>query len=186
MTKDLILDIAATCNVPTGDAVLDGMFDGYNTNSPREDVPVYYRFLYQLSKRCPGLSMIELGSYKGGASLHFLRGGGAFSTGIDLHPRHDPAMFDGRFHSMTMDSLDSEPFVEGECNILLIDTDHTYDRTAKEFNLWRHAMLPGGLILFDDICAPEFGCTKFFEELEGDKLTLPELHIGYGFGILFA
>ncbi len=183
-TRDIILSIAADCDRPTGDPVLDDLYDGYNTNSPREDRPVYYRFLYRLSQRAPGLSMVELGSYKGGASLHFLKGGGAVSVGVDLHPRHDPEQFEGQnFKSIEADSLEVPAIVT---DILLIDTDHTHERTEREFKAWVPYVRPGGLVLFDDICAPEFGCTQFWNELEGDKLTLPELHpVGWGFGVYF-
>ncbi len=136
--------------------------------------------------------MVELGSYKGGASLHFLNGGGHNVVAFDLNPRHDPELFDARyFASFKTDSLSDEAAklrgVIEPVDVLFIDTDHTYERTAKEFEGWRCMVKPGGLILFDDICAPEFGCTKFWNELEGEKLTLPELHPeGWGFGVYFA
>ncbi len=191
LDRELILSIAADCDRPTGDPVLDGLYEGYNTNSPREDRPVYYRFLYQLSKRVPGLSMVELGSYKGAASLHFLRGGGQRSVGIDKNPREDLSLFNGvRYFTRKADSVSKEANLEGTQHppdVLLIDTDHTYERTKAEFEAWRNMVKPGGLVLFDDIAALEFGCARFWDELPGEKLTLPELHpVGWGFGVYFA
>ncbi len=73
-------------------------------------------------------------------------------------------------------------------DILLVDSDHTYKTTAEEFLLWEPKVKPGGLILFDDIDAPEYaeGCGKFFKELSGEKISLPHLHPeNWGFGVYF-
>ncbi len=193
-TKETIQSIADSCNVPTGDEALEGLFLNYDRRgSNREDVPVYYRFLYRLSRKFPGLKMIELGYREGGASLHVLKGGGARSVGVDLGGRHKPELFKGvsfvGFHgastnpitaSMAVDLLGSAP------DIVFIDTDHGYESTHIEFELWRNKVKPGGMILFDDIDAPEYGCGKFFREIQGEKLELPSLHPdNWGFGVYF-
>lgn len=190
ITPNLICSLAATCNHPTGDRALDHLFDTYADNgwSDRYDSPVYYRFLFALSKVVPGLTMVELGARRGAASMHFLAGGGKSAIGIDVQPMHDPAIA-GRFeYTAIRGSSVSGAVVSAvePADIVMIDTDHTYEATELEFQLWRPKVKTGGLMLFDDICAPEYGCTRFWNELEGEKLTFPELHpTDWGFGVLF-
>lgn len=201
-TRDLITDIAATCNVPTGNGVLDRVFDDYNTGSARHDSPIYYRFLYRLAERfrAERLTMIEVGFQRGGASLHFLKGGGELVVGVDLNDRRDLSQFDGQnFRPVIADSRSNEAVAgalwelgkRNNPDIVFIDTNHHEQMTADEYALWRPLVRPGGLMLFDDICAPEFGCTKWWNELEPlpgwVKMTLPELHpTNWGYGCLIA
>lgn len=188
LTPELIASIAATCNKPTGDHVLDGLFADYASNgfSTASDRPVYYRSLYRLAQRLPGLTMIELGARRGAASLHFLKGGGSGAVGVDVCNVYDPAHFFGLDYR-TFDCGSCSSVLDGlAADVVMIDTDHTYETTKREYELWRPRVLPGGLMLFDDICAPEYGCTRFWNDLEGEKLTLPVLHPPrWGFGVLF-
>ncbi len=190
-TPDSILAIAQTCNVPTSDAVLDGLFENYDrSGSNRVDIPVYYRFLYRVAKTFPSLRMVELGFRNGAASLHFLKGGGRQSIGIDLGGKHKPELFDG-LDFRPIDGSSTSPItarmaVEQPIDILFIDTDHSYETTKAEFEIWRPMVQPGGLILFDDIAAPEYGCGQFFYEIPGNKLELDFLHPdNWGFGVYF-
>lgn len=193
-TKELILELAQTCNVPTGDPVLDKLFDDYDEASAHDDIAVYYRFLYQLSKKHPGLSFVELGTKYGAASLHFLKGGGGSAVAVDCGDRVRHELFKGlpfKFvHCRSLDPL--AVAAAGTPDIVMIDTDHSYNTTVGEFDVWSKVVRPGGVILFDDIGAyraygrEDFGCGKFFEELEGDKINLPMLHPEHwGFGCWF-
>lgn len=192
ITPASLLSVARQVLPPTRDAVLDEMFDTYADNgwSNRYDSPLYYRFLYRLSQAFPGLTMVELGAREARASLHFLKGGGAKVVGIDINCIHDPKHVAGFNYvplSYASTSEQALASVDELVDIVFIDTDHTYETTAKEFELWRPKVKPGGLILFDDIGAPEYGCTKFWRELKGEKLELPELHpLDWGFGVWFA
>lgn len=193
LTRESILAVAQTCNAPTGDAVLDRLFADYASAgfSTPDDVPIYYRFLYWLSQANPGMTMIELGARRGAASLHFLKGGGRAAVGIDLTNICDRRRFAGfQYRAINGDSTSPEAFgavaALGKPDIVFIDTDHSYETTHREHETWRPHVKPGGLMLFDDICAPEYGCSRFWNELKGEKLALLELHPPtWGFGVLF-
>ncbi len=193
ITKDLILSVASLADAPTGDKVLDRLYENYDTRgSGRHDEPVYYRFLHRLARRLGNATMIELGVRDGGASLHFLKGGGIYAALVDLSHKYDRHLFCGYKWLMAEGSSVDGRMVASvsrylpAADILFIDTDHTYETTALEFELWRPHVKPGGVILFDDIAAPEYGCGRFFRELKGDKLEMPYLHpMDWGFGIYF-
>ncbi len=202
LTKQDIELLASRCDEPLNDPELNDLHQKYNEGSPREDWPNYYRFLYKLahrlnSERVKGyVTLVELGCHYGAASLHFLRGGNGFFTagtkahGIDVverlkdNPKYNEHF---RFYHGRSDHLAFVAFFEdASIDVLLIDSDHSYKTTADEFSLWSPKVKPGGLILFDDIDAPEYadGCGKFFKELEGEKISLPHLHPeNWGFGV---
>ncbi len=204
LTKSDIELIASKCDQPLNDPELNDLHQKYNEGSPREDWPNYYRFLYKLgyrlSREMSGTSvksiLVELGCHYGAASLHFLRGGDGLvfsetvAHGIDVVERIKPIVsrdirfnfFKGRTDNPDFHKL----FFDNKIDVLLIDSDHSYKTTADEFRLWSPKVKPGGLILFDDIDAPEYadGCGKFFKELEGEKISLPHLHPeNWGFGV---
>ncbi len=203
--KELIESIAKDCHLPTGDPFLDKLHADYNEGSPREDWPHYYRFLYKFA---PYLERyMELGFHYGSALHHVARGnpkcnvigldcdpekynrakGGMGHFGIHCvssvnHAMPDDFQGNGEFNHSFADYLCGDNYFDA----LLIDTDHTYATTAEEFRLWSPKVKPGGIILFDDIDAPEYadGCGKFFRELDGEKLSLPQLHPdNWGFGV---
>lgn len=195
-TREIVNELVVESLKPTGDPLLDSVFDDYNSDTTSDDKPNYYRFLYRLSERFSGLTMVELGARYGGASLHFLRGGsGGRAVMIDpvdklrcdwLHGLHY------KFHQCR--AMDDEAIAAATAvrpDVLLIDSDHQYDSTRDEFNAYSPLVAPGGLILFDDItadtsfCRDDFGCGRFWRELPGEKMTLPALHGGgWGFGLL--
>ncbi len=199
--RDTVLQIYDKCGSPTGDETLDEVHRTYNEGSPREDWPNYYRFLYHLSghlacKKIGAPILVELGCHYGAASLHFIRGGGIFTAcayGVDVVSRIKPIVKEEEekfhfHHGRSDDPKFHTKFKEKSVDVLLIDSDHSYETTKKEFELWSPKVVSGGLILFDDIDAPEYadGCGKFFKELEGDKISLPHLHPdNWGFGLCF-
>lgn len=210
LTKEKIIELAQDCDKPTGDAFLDDLHAKYNEGSPREDWPHYYRFLYKLA---PHISTyFELGFHYGSALHHVSRGNlTCRAAGLDSDPEKSKramSIFCGfgihRASSIVREYPDSFsnptrfdlPFADYYCaddshDAILIDTDHTYATTKEEFSLWSPKVKSGGLILFDDIDAPEYkdGCGKFFRELQEQHpdrtLSLPHLHPeNWGFGVL--
>lgn len=191
ITKELVESLAADCDRRTGDAVLDNLFDKYNEGSPRGDRPLYYRLLFRIAPSCS--VFIELGCHYGAASLHFLKGNPhSFSFGVDCASRlKDCVASEPRFRFLHGRS-DNLAFINAMpdkwASAILIDSDHSYETTRREFLLWEPKVKPGGIVLFDDIDAPEYadGCGKFFQELDGEKLSLPQLHpVNWGFGVWF-
>jgi predicted O-methyltransferase YrrM len=74
----------------------------------------------------------------------------------------------------------------GPFDLLFLDTTHEYERTRDEYRAWRRYMKPGGLICLDDLFRP--GTEQFWNELEGEKIRLDDMHIGGsytdgGFGV---
>ncbi len=196
--------LAQGCDQATGEPLLDKLHANYNEGSPREDLPNYYRFLYRLGRHHPSTRLVELGCHYGAGLLHFCAGcldpvkwdGGDMkfvATGIDVTQKIKPEivaeLFNTSFiHGSSIDNVIVNKFADESLDVVFIDTDHTYKTTAEEFRLWLPKAKPGGLILFDDIEAPEYadGCGRFFKELEGEKLSLPHLHPdNWGFGIWF-
>lgn len=191
--------IALKCDQPLNNAYLDLLHQTYNEGSPREDWPNYYRFLYFISNHLDIINtdgrsiFIELGCHYGAASLHFIAGGmRSLAYGIDVVDRIKPVVKNEDdflfMHGRTDNPEFHKSFHDKKVDVLLIDSDHSYKTTADEFRLWEPKVKPGGLILFDDIDAPEYadGCGKFFRELAGEKLSLPHLHPeNWGFGVWF-
>ena len=134
--------------------------------------------------------MVELGCRKGEASLHFLRGGGKAAFGIDHTPCHDPELFAGLDYRVVAGDSESQFSVEaakeylGVIDIVFLDTDHRYENTLAEYQLWRPIVRKGGLFMFDDIRYA--GVAQLWKELTVAKLALLDLHpLTWGFGVLF-
>ncbi len=203
ITKEMILACADESRLgPTGDTELDSLYDAYNEGSPRHDEARYYRFLYNLAQDFHIITFLELGCKYGVASLHLVAGicnnlGGQAEylriVAIDVVDVVKPIVRNqDQFSFIKSNSTNQElvgKFKDRYFDAILIDTDHTYATTAEEFRLWEPKVKPGGVVLFDDIDAPEYthGCGKFFrEELQGEKLSLPHLHPdNWGFGVWF-
>ncbi len=194
LAKEKIIEIAKDCDKPTGDAFLDDLHAKYNEGSPREDQPHYYRFLYKLAPYLE--TYMELGFHYGSALHHIVRGNptckasGADSDTDKFHiaaTRFPPLKF-SLYLVSSKSFVFADKFADSSFDAILIDTDHTYETTEEEFSLWSPKVKSGGVILFDDIDAPEYadGCGKFFRELAGEKVSLPQLHPdNWGFGVWF-
>lgn len=177
--------MAILARKPLDNPVLESKFLEYGANDPT-DQPVYYRFLYLLA---PSLSnYAELGCYRGWAILHLLTANPELQVwGIDVNPQPCPEVLACGFQPIWSSSTDpamAAEIADESLDAVFIDSDHSYDTTAEEYRLWWPKIRPGGLCLFDDISYPEYGCTRFWQELEGDKRTFPELHPTYGFGVV--
>ncbi len=185
------------CLFATGDPVLDRFYDTYNEGSPRDDVPNYYRFLRFLStqlllksKADQIISFVELGCKYGAAGLHFLSGS-ATSDAVCIDCA-DTAAPEARAHprlefirgNTLDDKIVAKVAAYGPIHVLMIDSDHSYATAKGEYDKWSPLVPAGGLIIFDDIDEPGYGCGQFFRELSLEKISLPHLHPdGWGFGV---
>lgn len=186
LSEQQIIELASDCDISTGDQILDGLFVTYNESSPRDDIPYYYRFLYKLGRTLINSTLVELGCKYGAGSLHFLAGGGHKALAVDATDHIKCDLFDEyNFEFKQCSSTSSEALNKiDSTDVVFIDTDHQYETTKNEFELWLPKVVNGGLILFDDVGAEEYGCTKFWNELQGRKIDLHHLHpVGWGFGI---
>jgi predicted O-methyltransferase YrrM len=63
-------------------------------------------------------------------------------------------------------------------NMLFIDGDHKYDRVMADWLLYKDLVLPGGMIVFDDVVwtqhADDGGVPRFLKDLEHGKFGVPK------------
>jgi len=55
---------------------------------------------------------------------------------------------------------------EKEIDILHIDGYHTYEAVKSDYNNWSRFVKNDGIILFHDVCVPDYGVKDFFKELD--------------------
>lgn len=188
ITREQIVELAAQAEEPSDAPEVEKFVTEYVNSSSLIDIPKYYRFLYLLA---PHINFyVELGCCYGWAGLHVLHGNeNAQVHGIDTrYVLCSEAEMSSRFTFSQCKSLEPTELDATEdesVDVILVDSDHTYETTKEEHRLWSPKIKPGGLMLFDDVHYPEYGCGKFWKELEGDKIDLPDLHPkDFGFGCL--
>lgn len=198
MNPDYLFNAASAAMMPTGDVELDKLYDDYPRQMPiRPDFPNYYRFLYYLAPRIN--RFLELGCRTGAASYHVRKGNEkAAIFALDHSEEFLNKDLMQRISFIRSDSKDPDTakcFRDEIFDAILIDTDHSYESVKAEYNLWRPKVRPGGLIMFDDIDAPEFGVKRFWDELAKSppanpllrlrKFSFSNLHPeNWGFGVL--
>ena len=166
---------------PIGDAFLDGLYD--------VDVSAkYYRFLYRIARFVNPSLTVELGVATGRSTAHLAAAcasGTVFA--VDTDPLDDVCEVLRRFSNIQLrqEESTSEKLLnsvsERSVDICFVDTVHEFYQAKKETRLWMPKLRIGGLLLYDDININE-GMRQFWEQLNLDKLSLPELHYT-GFGV---
>ncbi|MDP2649452.1 MAG: class I SAM-dependent methyltransferase [bacterium] len=69
---------------------------------------------------------------------------------------------------------------------IYIDGDHSYEGVKKDFNLFWSRLEKGGLMVFHDVTVkeypglPKFGVWKFWQEVKGEKISIPLTQSGLG------
>ncbi len=156
-------------------------FDGSNP---------YYSLFYSGAKELQPKFVVELGTCTGGSTSHLAAGTSGNVLPIDIEIRPDARerllAFDNikLRHGDTRDpELVAEVAKRGPIDLLFIDTDHTAEQVTAELSLFGPLVRPGGLIFFDDIRMNP-GMSAWWDELDEDKLDLPEMH-WTGFGVVF-
>lgn len=133
---------------------------------------LYYRFLYELSKKYGPLNFFEIGTYIGASAAHMALGHpqGRVLT-VDINP--DAKIRGDALHipNLTCAVIDSCLAAElvasrGPLDVLYIDGNHTFNQMYGEYTMFRRFVKPGGLIIVDDI------------EL---KMATNEMSIGFDF-----
>ena len=156
----------------------------------------YYRVFADLARYMQPKLVIELGTNSGVGALHFKHGcpeAKVITVDIKLSYKQKLIAEQGVIHPVA-DAVDYAKLVDdGSVDILFIDTNNctfdedpqvSYTLLTEELEAWLPKMKPGGIILFDDIRNNE-GMTQAWNELEGDKLEVKELHPCVSFGVLF-
>lgn len=161
----------------------------------RPDSFRYYRVFVTLAKYMQPELIVELGTNKGVGAFHFKYGcpaAKAFTVDLYLSAKDKLLADQGIIHSVS-DSVDYAKLVDdGSVDILFVDTNccvkgnpqTSYSMVVEETEAWLPKMKPGGIILFDDIHLNS-GRHQAWNELEGNKLEVKELHPCVSFGVLF-
>lgn len=142
----------------------------------------YYYLMYLLAAFITPGQIVELGVSKGYGISSFAYGNpNAKVIGLDLNiaPEHCPPNVD--FHLMS--ALPVPDFIN-DVAILHIDTEHSYGNAQNEFYQYRCKLLPGAVVLFDDLHAMDDGVLKAFYELPYPKIQDDRLHPINGYGVL--
>jgi len=148
---------------------------------------LYYKLFTRLAIAMNPELIIELGTAKGVGALHFKHGApGARVVTVDIKmARITRDRLD--VHDIERNVCDSTAYAEyeedGSVDICFIDADHTYKAFKSDTAAWLPKMKPGGIMLFDDVRMGDI--SDAWEELEGDKQEVRELHASFSFGVLF-
>jgi len=147
----------------------------------------YYDFLYRLTEKYKPRVVVEFGTCSGGSTSYFAAGcteTKVISVDIVQHPETVKRL--SVFPNVELWTYNTnDPALgealknEGPVDVLFIDTEHEYQQARSEFETYRSFVVPGGLLLFDDIYAKCMG--DFWMGLAADTLELPQLHWS-GFG----
>lgn len=142
----------------------------------------YYYLMYLLAAEVRQGCIVELGVNKGYGVSSFAYGNPNIKViGLDLNvsPIHCPPNVD--FHLMS--ALPVPDFIS-DVAILHIDTEHSYGNALNEFMQYKPYLLPGAVVMFDDLHATDDGVLKAFYELPYPKIQDDRLHPGNGYGVL--
>lgn len=151
-------------------------------------VASYYLFLYELARLTAPDVVIETGTRRGHSAVQFAAGA-PFATvyTIDIleSSKADVARFPVRnVVALTGDSValaDAARAAAPVCDILLLDSDHSYRVSRAEYLAYRPLVRDGGIILMDDVnINPEL--KRSWAEVVDPKVDAPHLHY-MGFGI---
>lgn len=142
-----------------------------------------------LWRRAHGLrdaTVAEIGRSKGGSTLLLAAalGDGSHVYSYDLHVKatagaeSDAQLREvleryglaGRVTLVVGDSRTADP-PPAQCELVLVDGDHSYEGVRADFDAWHDRVRPGGHMLFHDavggqLSRPHEGVIRFVEELE--------------------
>jgi len=162
-----------------------------NTQYPHPDIlhmtgeyyQPYYYLMYLLASQagCDG-DIVELGVSKGYGVNSFAYGDPDVKViGLDLNVEPDSTLPNVEFHLIS--ALPVPDFIN-KIEILHIDTEHNYDNALNEFNQYKPYLLPGAIVMFDDLHAADNGVLRAFYELPYAKIQEDKLHPVCGYGVL--
>ena len=142
----------------------------------------YYYLMYLLAGKVEKGDIVELGVSKGYGVSSFAYGNPAIKViGLDLNisPIYCPDNVD--FYLMS--ALPVPDFIS-DVAILHVDTEHNYDNALNEFMQYKPYLLPGAVVMFDDLHAMDDGVLRAFYELPYPKIQDDRLHPINGYGVL--
>ncbi len=151
----------------------------------------YYHLMFLLATRIKYGKAIELGVEQGRGVLSIALGCSNHQViGLDnsVHPLSKKV--GEKFDNLSIYELPSLPvpdFIQANgCHIALlhIDTEHSYAMANAEFEAYEPYLLPGAVILFDDLHSQENDVLRYFSELPYPKIQDDRLHPVNGYGVM--
>lgn len=152
----------------------------------------YYHLMYLLARVITKGIAVELGveSGRGAVSLASARPETRV-IGLDNNHHSGIDRVCGKFDNFTFLHRASMPIpaevIVASSNgiaILHIDTEHSHAMAQAEFEAYAPLLMPGAVVLFDDLHAQEDGVLEFFETLPHPKIQEDRLHPVCGYGVL--
>jgi hypothetical protein len=143
----------------------------------------YYYLMYLLAGEIHQGAIVELGVNKGYGLSSFAYGSnpGVQVIGLDLNVEPEFCPDNAEFYLMS--ALPVPDFIN-DIAILHIDTEHSYGNALNEFGQYEPYLLPGAVVLFDDLHAMNDGVLRAFYELPHPKIQDDRLHPVNGYGVL--
>jgi predicted O-methyltransferase YrrM len=117
--------------------------------------------LYRLARDAGDGPVVELGRFKGGATLLLAAANpAAVVWSYDIDPAYDQDLaaamlrygLDRRVEIVVGDSR-TAPAPPEPPSLVFVDGDHTYEGARADYERWREVLRPGGLIAFHDAVA---------------------------------
>ncbi len=203
--KKLIEESKTMGNI--GHPLMDGYYNWY-TDLVGHPNP-YYKLFYLLSKEFKPGFVVELGSYRAGASGHFAVGHSkAIVATIDIHkdmPQQQPdkdacieavRVIPNLFYinKWTVDFMGGECAIDNiklykrQIDILFIDAWHDERHVKREVELYFPLLADDALIICDDLAdgayGPFVGMEDWWKSLPGQKHIDTAIHPGIQMGFL--
>lgn len=154
----------------------------------------YYHLMWLLATEIKYGKMVELGVEQGRGIMSMAAGCGpnyqviGFDNNDDILSRSSEMMVN--FSNLTVYALPSLPvpdFIEANGRhiaLLHIDTEHSYPMAKAEFEAYEPYLLPGAVVLFDDLHAQGNDVLRYFSELPYPKIQDDRLHPVNGYGVM--
>jgi GT2 family glycosyltransferase len=164
-------------------------------------------FAFWLLKALRPRHIVELGTHRGNSYSALCQGVAALRLDAQIHavdtwegdlhmPREEGLLKELRAHhdprygsfstlmQMTFDEARS-CFGDGGIDLLHIDGTHTYEAVRHDFENWRSALSPHGVVLFHDtvVRRANYGVWRLWQELSEEYPSF-EFHHSYGLGVL--
>ncbi len=148
----------------------------------------YYQLMWRLSSDIYHGLRVELGVEKGRGLGSMALGNSFRCIGLDNNVRYEAVELSKYYAHMEVNHLSSLPvpdFIPKQSiSILHIDTEHSYSMAKAEFEAYQDYLLPGAVVLFDDLHAKENDVLRFFSELPYPKIQDDRLHPVCGYGVM--
>ncbi len=153
----------------------------------------YYHLMFLLATRIKYGKAVELGVEQGRGAMSIAAGCSDYQV-IGLDNNDDilskSSGMMANFSNLTVYALPSLPvpdFIKTNGRhiaLLHVDTEHSYSMAKAEFEAYKSYLLPGAVVLFDDLHSQRNDVLRYFSELPYPKIQDDRLHPVNGYGVM--